>query len=429
MGIYQSEYWLSTGWGMNRRETQSGTYRPYLPDKVAHLELRLHPAAAAAVSRAESSVALLNRESRYLTDTEPLARLILRSEALASSRIEGLEVSAGKLLEYEALDRLGVSHYTDTTEAAVMRNISVMRAVVSNAVDAGELTLDTICDVNRRLLEGTRAQGRAGTLRTEQNWIGGNNANPIGAVYVPPQPQYVPDLMDDLLAFCNTSMLPPLAVAAVAHAQLETIHPFVDGNGRTGRTLVHILLKGSGLAPRVVPPVSLVLATDKERYIDNLAAFRTDDAVVPHRDIQDAIGDWVEYFANACTLACERADAFEQRIGEIQRDWRERGPFRRNSAAARLIEALPGSPVVSVASAAELIGRSVEAVRLAIQDLCEKGVLVQNAKNRKSNIYVARDILDAFTAYERALATPGGDTAAGKPARPVPQRVPRERRG
>ena len=93
-----------------------------------------------------------------------------------------------------------------------------------------------------------------------------------------------------------------------------------------------------------------------------------------------------------------------------------------------LIGKLLGNPVVSVASAARLTGRSQEAARLAIHSLEGAGILVQNAKNRKSGIYVAREVVDAFTEYERALATPGGDTAAAQPARPVPPRVPRERR-
>lgn len=234
--------------------------------------------------------------------------------------------------------------------------------------------------------------------------------------------------MDDLVSFCNTSLLPPVAKAAVAHAQLETIHPFIDGNGRTGRALIHVVLKQSNLADRVVPPISLILATDKSRYINNLAAFRTDDTATPTQDRRDAIDNWVEYFARACCLACERALAFEAHIASIQATWRERGSFRKNSAADMLIHALANNPVISIASAAQSIGRSNEAVRLAVHALEEAEILVQNAKNRKSGIYVARDILDAFTAYERSLATPGGDTARQQPVRPVPQRVPRERR-
>ena len=433
MGVYQSDYWQSSGWGMNRRETQSGTYHPFLPDKLASLDIMLTPEAASSVAAAQAAVMLLNQEARYLTNTEPLARLLLRSEALASSRIEGLQMNAGRLLELEALDELGVSHRLDSAEAAVMANIAAMsNAVNGMGVDAA-IGADDIRAVNATLLVGSHLESEGGVLRTVQNWIGGNNVNPVGAAYVPPRPEYVPELMEDLAQFCNASPLPAIAVAAVAHAQLETIHPFADGNGRTGRTLVHMLLRRAGLVPNSIPPISLVLATDKARYINNLAAFRCDDAKCEGASgkavtLQGCISDWVEYFANAMLLACERAQEFERSIADIQAQWRGRGAIRKNSAADVLVEVLPGSPVVSVLSAARLTGRSTQAVRLALKQLEEMGILVQNAKNRKSNIYVAQEVLDAFTAYERALATPGGDTSSARPARPVPQRVPRERR-
>ena len=433
MGVYQSDYWQSCGWGMNRRETQSGTYYPFLPDRLMGLEIVLTPEAVTAVTRAQAGVLLLNQEARYLTNTEPLARLLLRSEALASSRIEGLQLNAGRLLEFEALDELGVSHRLDGVEAAVMANIAAMGDAVGNAADGAQITVDDIRAVNATLLRGSHLENEGGVLRTTQNWIGGNNVNPVGAAYAPPRPEYVPELMEDLAQFCNTSPLPAIAVAAVAHAQLETIHPFADGNGRTGRALVHMLLHRAGLTPNSVPPVSLVLATDKARYINNLAAFRCDDGQFASVDeklaaLQRCISDWVEYFANAVLLACERAQGFERRIADIQGEWRSRGAIRKNSSADMLVEVLPGNPVVSVVSAARLTKRSTQAARLALKQLEGMGILVQNAKNRKSNIYVAQDILDAFTAYERALAVPGGDTSSEKPVRPVPERVPRERR-
>ena len=213
-------------------------------------------------------------------------------------------------------------------------------------------------------------------------------------------------------------------MAAIAHAQFETIHPFADGNGRIGRTLVHVILRRAGLAPRVVPPVSLVLATDRERYIGNLAAYRTDDSSGAS-STSEAASDWVEYFSNACVIACERASFFEESIGHIQDRWRELVHPRANSAADCLLDALSSSPVISIESGARLTGRSREAVRQAVATLVDAGVLYQSAKNRKSNIFAARDILDAFTAYERSLAVPGGDTAVEKNVRRVPQRPPR----
>ena len=421
MGTYETAYWLTDTWGMSRRESRSGAYHPYRPDMIAGFVPSFSATAVASISRAESAIRALNEASPHLTDTEPLARLIMRAEALASSRIEGLEMPAGRLLEFEALDELGVPHRVDGTEAAVIGNIAAMQQGVERAALSPQLTVDLLCDINAALLEDTGAAGYAGVLRTEQNWIGGNRINPLGAAYVPPRPELVPGLMEGLVSFCNTSELPPVAMAAIAHAQFETIHPFADGNGRTGRTLVHVILRRAGLAPRVVPPVSLVLATDRERYISNLAAYRTDDAG-GETSTSEAASDWVEYFSNACVVACERASYFEESIGHIQGRWRGVVRPRANSAADLLLDVLPSSPVISIESGTRLTGRSREAVRHAVATLVDAGVLYQSAKNRKSNIFAARDILDAFTAYERSLAVPGGDTAVEKNARRVPQR-------
>lgn len=426
MGVYQSAYWQSDGTGMNRRERQSGTYHPFLPDMLAGLDFGLLPETASTVSRAEQAIRTLNETTSHLTDTEPLARLILRSEAIASSRVEGLEVNARKLLEHEALEKAGAPSYIDSTEASVLRNISAMQDGVHLALrDANEhnqtLRLAGIQCIHKLLMGADCKFG--GVLRNEQNWIGGNRMNPIGARYVPPQPEYVLDLMEDLVTFCNSSLYPPLVTAALVHAQFETIHPFADGNGRTGRALIHLILRSSGLAPRVTPPISLILATDKDRYLDNLSAFRTEGSDASKRS--EDLNNWVEYFAHATLLACERAQAFEVAIANIQANWREIVKPRANSAADLLIQALPKSPVISKKSAAALVGRSIPAAGKAVEALAEKGVLVQNAKNKKSHLYVAKDILDAFTSYERALASPDGNTAISKPSRKVPQRQPR----
>ena len=209
MGAYETAYWLTDTWGMSRRESRSGAYHPYRPDMIAGFAPSFSAAAVASISRGESAIRALNEASPHLTDTEPLARLIMRAEALASSRIEGLEMPAGRLLEFEALDELGVPHRVDGTEAAVIGNIAAMQRGVERAASSPRLTVDLLCDINAALLEGADAAGYAGVLRTEQNWIGGNRINPLGAAYVPPRPEFVPGLVEDLVSFCNTSELPP----------------------------------------------------------------------------------------------------------------------------------------------------------------------------------------------------------------------------
>jgi Fic family protein len=112
-----------------------------------------------------------------------------------------------------------------------------------------------------KLLAGVRLKRFAGRLRDQQSWIGGSSYNPCAATFAPPPPELVADLMDDRCAFCRTDPLPAIAQAAIAHAQVERIHPFADGKCRTGRALIDLVLRSRGFAIRVLPRVSLVLAT------------------------------------------------------------------------------------------------------------------------------------------------------------------------
>ncbi|MBQ6454504.1 MAG: Fic family protein [Eggerthellaceae bacterium] len=418
MGSYVERYWVSDASGMNKTERLGGAYYPYVPDTISDFELLMEPACATAVARAQEVLNVLEG-SGSLTDTEPLARLLLRAEAVSSSRIEGLELPAGKLLEYEELDRLGVEHRLDSTEAQVLGNLHALVGGLEKVQAGYEFAVDGICELNRTLLEGTRLSDVGGMIRETQNWIGGNRVNPVGAAYVPPEPKLVPGLMEDLVAFLNETELPAVAAAAIAHAQLETIHPFSDGNGRTGRALAHMILKTRGLARATVPPVSLVLATDRDRYIANLSAYRTDGT----EGRNEVVNGWVEYFANATLLSCERAIGFERTIADIKDGWIGRTGFRAGSAGRLLLDVLPGTPAISIKTAQALTKRSYPAARSAVLALVDAGILHQNSKNRKSGIYVAREVIDAFNAYERALATVSGDTTAEKPRRHVPQRM------
>ena len=155
-------------------------------------------------------------------------------------------------------------------------------------------------------------------------------------------------LLKDLFSSCNDDSLPPLAHAAVAHAQFETIHPFVDGNGRTGRALFHLVLRRRGLGLRVLPPVSLILATWSRDYIGGVTGTRyvgAPDSTQAHV----GIGRWIALSATACRRAVEDAGRFEERVRSLQDSWHERlGSIRRDSAARLLIESRPASPVLTV---------------------------------------------------------------------------------
>jgi Fic family protein len=196
----------------------------------------------------------------------------------------------------------------------------------------------------------------------------------------------------------------------------------VDGNGRTGRALVHAVLRRRGVAPRVVPPVSLVLATIASDYVAGLTAFRHVGDVGDPKAVED-VNAWIALFAGACTRSVRDASGFEERIRAIQGEWRSRlGRVRRGSTVDLLVEALPGNPVLTAATAAELTGRTFQAANEAIGALVGACVLSKTTVGKRNRAFEAREVIEAFTDLERQLASPADDTRMSAPSRPVPAR-------
>jgi Fic family protein len=414
--------WLPTAAsGLPRRDSRGCDYEAYVPDRLVGREISLSGATTADVTDAERAVERLNRETRSLVDSEAFARLLLRAEAVASSKIEGLEIGGRRLLEAQVTAALG-EEPSDITATEVLNNVKAMRWAIDSLADVEQITVDDLLGIHERLLAGTSLEQHAGELREQQNWIGGSSYNPCSAAFVPPPCDRVRGLLEDLCEFCNGEELPAIAQAALAHAQFETIHPFIDGNGRTGRALIHVILRRRGLAPVVVPPVSLVLATWSKDYVNGLTAtrYRSDAS---SQEAVDGLDYWVGVFAAAMTRAVAEAETHEQRVAEVQTAWREAlGKVRANSAVDILVNALPGAPVVTAQSAAALIGRSKQAVNEAIPRLVDAGVLTQTTIGRRNRAFEALDLINAFTDLERQLASPDGDRLQSPPKRRVPQR-------
>mgnify|MGYP001575630458 FL=1 len=411
----------SLGGGLSRRDQRGCEYESYLPDPLVGRTFRLDGDVAADIADAEAAIQRLNSNAAALVDTEALARLLLRAESVASSHIEGLVVGGRRLLRAEAARAIGATP-SDVTADEVLGNIEAMTWAVEALSRSRKITVHGLLEVHRRLLVGTRLTEYAGRIRSEQNWIGGSSFNPCSATFVPPPHEHVANLLDDLCRFSNDDALPTLAQAAIAHAQFETIHPFIDGNGRTGRALIHVILRRRGLAPRVLPPISLVLATWSESYLDGLMATRyrgKPDSSGAH----EGLNRWIALFAAACRRAVDDATDFETRVNDIEKRWRKNlGRVRAGSAVELLLGILPGAPIVSVNTAADLIGRSFQATNQAITRLDAAGVVRQINLGRRNRAYEARAIIDAFTALERQLASPNGNTASAPPRRPAPAR-------
>jgi Fic family protein len=425
MANFESRVWTpaTDTIGLPRSARHGGAYRVYIPDPLMARTFSLGGAAAADVADAERAIIELDGTATTLVNTEALARLLLRAESVASSHIEGLQISPRRLLKADAARRYG-DEPRDITAAEVLANIDAMAYSINAVSDGDQITPALLCETHRRLLAPTSLAAHGGQTRTQQNWIGGSSYNPCSAAFVPPPWEMVEELLNDLCAFSNDDSLPTVAQAAIAHAQFETIHPFIDGNGRVGRALIHLIFRRRKLTTGVSPPVSLILATRGRDYVAGLTATRYDGAPEAPK-AREGLDLWLGEFAAACTRATADAVVFEKRIREIQDRWRTRlGSVRKHSVALRIIELLPGTPILTIADAHTMTGASASSVNDAMQRLQDAKIIDPTVVGRKrKQVYQATEVVDAFVALERQLASPAGDTHVEEPVRTVPART------
>jgi len=418
---YARAHWETRFEGMSRRERRGGSYEAYLADPLSGWELALPGDLAADIADAELAVRALQAAGVAHTSLEGLARFLLRAESVSSSRIEGLDASTARLLREELAQTRAGGGVSDRVAAEILANVAAMTLAVERAADRTEFRLKELLAVHETLMSCSPHPELGGVVRTTQNWIGGSSYNPIGASFVPPPPESVRELLDDLIEYLNGDEHSPLVQAAIAHAQFETIHPFADGNGRAGRALIHVVLRRRGLATDFVPPVSLILATWSRDYVSGLMTFRhTAAADSPERS--RAAHPWLRTFASATRRACIDANGFADAIDVLDSVWRERvGTVRRGSSVERLLAVLPGAPLITVASASALIGRSSVVTGQAVIRLVDCGVLTQRRPLRQRyRVFEAREVTALFTSLERVLASPAGNTHTSAPRRRVP---------
>ncbi|MFC4587389.1 Fic family protein [Sphaerisporangium corydalis] len=361
-----------------------------------------------------------------------LARFLLRSEAIASSRIEGLQASPQQVALAELADGdTGVTQGFTTTAKLVANNVTALRRAVTELVAVEAVSTADIVALHQALLPEDRNHG----LREVQNWIGGGNWHPLDAEFVPPPPEHVPALIADLASYVNDAPHAPLIQAALVHAQFETIHPFTDGNGRVGRALIHTVLTRRGLTPNAILPISLVLLTRSDEYVNGLTAFRYNGEMAS-QEAQSARNAWLHVFLTATTTAVEQAERFADELTELRAEWLERHRLfrqsrglrpspRSGSAVARLLELLPAVPVMTARTVQQLLSVTHPAARQALEELAGARIVHPKQVERQTTGYLAREIFDLLTLTERRLASTRWDTRETPPRRTVPARPQR----
>ncbi|MCU1357890.1 MAG: hypothetical protein JWM89_3308 [Acidimicrobiales bacterium] len=352
----------------------AGPYLAAIPKPLAAVEdLGISDDIAALAE--EASVEIARFDAELGSELAPFSALLLRSESAASSRIEQLTASAKAI----ALAELGDPSKHNAN--LIVANTRSMEAAIRLADHLDE---QAIIDMQEALL-GQRHPEWTGHWRNEQVWIKGNNYGPHGADFVPPHHERVPAAMADLVKFLRRDDLPALAQTAVAHAQFETIHPFPDGNGRTGRSLVHAVLRSKRLTRNVTVPVSAGLLTDTDAYFEALTAYRAGRPA-----------EIVEQMANASFLAVANGRRLVSDLEAIRASWDERVRSRRGATAWRVADRLVRQPVVDSPTLQRELGVSAPSANGAIEVLVEAGVLAKVSGNHRNRKWAATEVLDAL---------------------------------
>lgn len=343
------------------------------------------------LERANRALGRLDGMSSLIPDTSLFIYFYLRKEALLSSQIEGTQSSFSDLLLFESHETPAVP-IEDVQE--VSNYIAAMQHGLKRLHDGFPLSLRLIKEMHAMLLAKGRGAGKSpGEFRRTQNWIGGSR--PGNARFVPPPPEQVLPLMGDLEKFLHEHprRLPLLIKAALVHVQFETIHPFLDGNGRLGRLLITLLLCSEGALTEPILYLSLYLKTHRNDYYEHLQRVRTD-------------GDWeawVLFFLQGILDTAEQATASAKAILQLLDRDREKIEQlgRASGSALRLYEYLQRQPITSVARAAKKLRVTEPTVRASLVHLERLKIVRELTGRQRGKLFVYHkylDILDSGTA-------------------------------
>lgn len=373
--------------------------RAFVPAPLPPANPALAPECFVAQNRAaELALARLAGVSGLVPSVDWLLYCAIRKEALLTSQIEGTQATLTDLFDDEA--GLAVSNTDDVEE--VSNYLRAFRLVQQNlrAADGLPISVRLLCDAHRLLLDGARGSGRQpGELRRSQNWIGGTR--PGNAAFVPPPPERLPDLLADLERFIHgasvpdstkpdsTELLPPLVKIALVHAQFETIHPFLDGNGRIGRLLIAALIEHWRLLPEPLMYLSGYLKQHQAEYYRRLSAIRTE-------------GDWeawVSFFLEGVAVAAADAERSIVALASLVTADRRRllATSKAGPASYRLFELLPMMPRFTIAHVCEKLGTTFPTATAAVKVLEELGIVVELTGQKKNRSYSYQPYIDLLT--------------------------------
>jgi Fic family protein len=344
---------------------------------------------------AEHALARLDLAGEVVPSLDWFLYAFVRKEAVITSQIEGTQATLIDLLAFEAEDETA----PDADVEQICNYLEALRYARGQLAQADGLPLSVrlLNEVHRRLMRGVRGAGkRPGAVRRSQNWIGGSR--PGNAAYVPPPHQLLPDLLVELERYLHREeAMPKLVRVGLAHAQFETIHPYLDGNGRIGRLLIALLLEHWKLLKAPLLYLSLFFKRHRAEYYRRLNAVRTD-------------GDWegwTDFFLDGVAVIADEAVASARDLFAVVAADRECALAAKAGSltAVKLFELLPRHPIVTVAAAMKLVGTSKPTAMRAIETLVSTGILIETTGRKRDRRFAYQAYIERLrigTELERA---------------------------
>lgn len=361
-------------------------YQYFVPEKVNDVWRWQSPELNELIERAAIKLGELNSFSRFVPNTDLFIQIHVTKEAVLSSRIEGTQTSMNEALlpesEIQPEKRNDWKEVTNYIKAMNYAIVEMERLPLSGRL---------LRQIHRILLDEARGEHKLpGEYRSSQNWIGG--ASLTDATFIPPHHDLLPELMGDLEQFLHNSEihLPDLVRIAVAHYQFETIHPFLDGNGRIGRLLITLYLVSRGIIEKPLLYLSTFFEGNKGLYYDNLTRVRT------HNDMMQ----WLKYFLVGVELTATRAVSTLQEVLKLKQEYEVlvRQDFgRRAHHGLQLLHALLQNPVMRIDDAVAATGLSYKSANDLTEKMIASGMLVEITGQNRNRIFVLERYLNAFT--------------------------------
>lgn len=375
--------------GRTGKYVTAGGIRHFVPNALPHTPMVDLVSLQPVLSDANIALGRIDAITRFIPNTDLFVYMYVRKEAVLSSQIEGTQASLSDLFQFEA----GVNSVDQNKRADVDEVVNYIDAMNWGLDELGRvpLSMRLLKGVHKRLLAGTRGSSKnPGNIRRIQNWIGPEGEDASVASFVPPPPNYVQDLLSNLEQYFHAKdEMPAIVRAGVCHAQFESIHPFLDGNGRLGRLLITLLLCDKGVLTRPLLYLSAHFRQHQSQYYQLLNKTRED-------------GDWESWLrfylegvrdvANGATETAEKILKFQQETTSLVRT-----ALPTNATATALLDILYKRPVITIKEAAKTLGMTFPPVASLIAEFDRLGLLVEITGRKRDRVYRFQPYIDRLS--------------------------------